>query len=558
MSNSVGNIHKRFYLTLINPSSYKVSLSIMIISTTLITIINNYELIELSYRLPLALLLAYLSIQIDYRLLKGTELTNIAKIHHVAAFSMLFWLLTLSLGLLDSLQGYMIMGMMLVIGFRICIFRSVFGAGYRVFLIAPIMPLLLSLVITDQLLDIKGLIFGSLTLIIALFWSIMADRAGRPWVESTFRILRAYLLASTENNPKRMEDIMSSRSEYANIKTTSLLFDTSAIILPEVHPGPFNPVGGSNIPSLIHNYYQKHGINSIVMHSVSDHALNIPSIEEVNRYIDSLNEMRIIEENDRCTEPVVYTLGKARVTGIAFGRNAILILSLSPYGMEDVDVDVKNAIESHAKSLGMNLLLIDSHNALGNKLNEHDNSDMINAAKFVLDKLVRAEQFKFMVASASSKEIEFKIEKDIGDAALAVIAININKKTYGIGWIDANNMIKGLREYIINKINIINMLEICTSDTHATSGRARNREGYYTLGSISNWDYLSNALLSLSKLAASRLKQTNIVIAESYSNIKVMGSKQFDDYLHALDRSLTLTKITLALTIAVYIAMLIL
>jgi putative membrane protein len=46
------------------------------------------------------------------------------------------------------------------------------------------------------------------------------------------------------------------------------------------------------------------------------------------------------------------------------------------------------------------------------------------------------------------------------------------------------------------------------------------------------------------------------VLACAQSAIKVMGKKQFEDYSTALDRSLNVTKIFVAITVASFIAML--
>ena len=47
-----------------------------------------------------------------------------------------------------------------------------------------------------------------------------------------------------------------------------------SIVLPELHPGPFNPIGGSNLPYDIFKFYSN---SAMVMHSVFNHSLNIPS-----------------------------------------------------------------------------------------------------------------------------------------------------------------------------------------------------------------------------------------------------------------------------------------
>ncbi|MDQ3807891.1 MAG: DUF2070 domain-containing protein, partial [Thermoproteota archaeon] len=59
-------------------------------------------------------------------------------------------------------------------------------------------------------------------------------------------------------------------------------------------------------------------------------------------------------------------------------------------------------------------------------------------------------------------------------------------------------------------------------------------------------------------------KATDVVAEATFelgsvqSIIKVMGKKQFEDYSGALDRSVNVTKIFIGITIAIFIAMLVL
>ena len=125
------------------------------------------------------------------------------------------------------------------------------------------------------------------------------------------------------------------------VSTSQIKFSTQngknefRIVLPEIHPGPYHPVGGSNIPYLI---YKNLASSAMVMHSISDHALNLPSKNEVEKYLKNLENSEVKEEGMQCTEPVTIQINKARVTGLLFGNNPLLFLSLSPYGMEDIPI----------------------------------------------------------------------------------------------------------------------------------------------------------------------------------------------------------------------------
>ncbi len=560
MRDSVDNIHKRFYLTLLTPSSYKISLTLMLLSISLITILINPN-ITLLYKLPIALALTYGLTILEQRLFRST------KVYHIGAFSMIFWLITIVLGITANAlfnntgNRYILEGIFLIIGFRVSLFKVIFSAKlYYILSLGTIMPLLLIIIISDLylLLDIKALAFGSLLLSFGIIWIILADRGGRPWIHSAFKLLQAYLSAATENNPRDIESIMSNKSSYKEAKTHLILFNEakSIIVIPSIHPGPFNPVGGSNLSGEIHRYYKEQGINALVMHGISDHTLNIPSRTEVKNYINSLNSFIEIDKGDKASEPIVYTVNKARVTGIIFNNNILLFLSLSPHGMEDIEVDIKNIIEEYSKALNVNVLLIDTHNSMGPSLDNKDKDDMIKAAKEAINILREAKQYPFMIGSSA-----ISIDKeDLGEGGLSVLAIKVNDNIYTIGWADGNNMLPGLREEIVRYLeyNNIKMLDICTSDTHLTSGKARNKGGYYTLGSKSDWNYLNEIFLSLTKSALTDIKHSTYRVLDSTSRLLLMGSQQFDEYSKALDNSLNLTKRILIITSIVYIIMLIL
>jgi putative membrane protein len=119
-------------------------------------------------------------------------------------------------------------------------------------------------------------------------------------------------------------------------------------------------------------------------------------------------------------------------------------------------------------------------------------------------------------------------------------------------------MEKSLRDKVISKVNgDVTMLELCSSDTHSTSGK-RTREGYFALGTTSSAGEIADAYSQLCAKAAGRAAISTFELATAQSTIKVMGKQQFEDYSSALDRSMGVTKVFVAITVAIYIAMLVL
>lgn len=577
----VSNIHRHWTVTRINPSSSKVSYTIWIACAVIIVVVSHvYNLqagIEsLVVYLPLSLVALLGSHFLDYIALRGTPVRKFSKIAHVSAFANVFWSLTILLGIAADFvfsksppsMDYVIAGMLLAVGFRIGLFISVFGASTaRGILVSFIQPLIFFFAfmppssyhsIATQ--SYAGFAFGAILLAIVIVWTVIADRAGRPGVKSTFGLFRAFLIAWSENRVDTLEELIEARAHENVITTKVIRFsfagDQAVIILPEVHPGPFSMVGGSNLPFLLYERFSK---RALVMHSVSDHSLNIPSKKEVEKYIKDLGQMTTTEKGDSCSAPVQVKINNSTSTGIAFGNTAMVMLSLAPTGMEDIPRSVSSELESFGAAIGFpDVLVVDCHNAMGRHLSDSDRKDLIASAKQCLDQLKKQPQKHFRVGFASLDDIDDRIDRteELGQGGLAVLVINVDNKNYAIGWADSNNMQNTVRNYIVSKMNgDATMLEICSSDTHSTSGK-RTRVGYFALGTTTSPDKIAAVYNQLCSKAIEMAAGSAFELACAQSAIKVMGKKQFEDYSTALDRSLNVTKIFVAITVASFIAML--
>jgi putative membrane protein len=581
---SVSNIHRRWSFIRLNPASSKVSYTISILAGTVIIFLDQTHLHKINLINLLSALLtgvAALTISdfLDFLVLRGTPVNKISKVLHVSAFANLLWMLTVLLGivfaLLFSRQGvsldyYIVEGMFFASGLRIGIFTSVFGSGLlRAVAISFLQPLIVLFAFEHSLLFYNNIIrnpiavgFGLTLVMLAVLWTIIADRAGRPVLMSTFAVLQAFLAAWTDNDPHQMERISESKAHDKAVKTYIIKFGGAGsketyIILPDVHPGPFNPIGGSNLPYVLYDFFSK---NAIIMHSVSDHSLNIPSKIELDRYMQSLSNRSILEFGDTCTLPVQVRIGDSLATGVAFGRTAIIILSMDPSGMEDVSDSMRRDIERHSSHIGLkHVLVVDGHNAMGQPLREGDSKILLKAAKQCLEKLNTAEQYNFKVGFANSDYLGHNKThmSDLGQAGLASILLEIKGNQYFIGWADSNNMVKEFRNYIISALNKAgrDMIEVCTSDTHSTSGK-RTTNGYYALGKISKAEQVARIYLELSRRAIMNESHSRFEVLLVQSTIKLMGKDQFEHYSFALDKSMTVTKLFIGITSLIFIIML--
>jgi len=561
-SDDVSNIHNRFSLTLVNPGSHYFSLAaslgvaLVTVLATYFGYLNNLNIEEFWYRIPMVLGIMAAMQVLDIKFAKKKEYS---KSLHSSLFGNMLWVVTILMGLLSSLVlskevslFFITFGMILFASFRIGLYTTTLGASLKkAWAIAFIQPLVMFFVLIPQelwipmLSDVLALGYGFAFLIIASVWSIVTDRAGRPGMKSTHKTIQAYL-ASQGNDVKDAEELMEEHATETKVGTSQIRFSTNnetefTMVLPEIHPGPYHPVGGSNIPYLI---YKNLASSAMVMHSISDHALNLPSRNEVDNYLKNLQNFEIKEEGMKCTEPVVVQINKARVTGMLFGNNPLLLLSLSPHGMEDIPSYMKKEIEQYGSNRNFTkIMTVDCHNAMGEEISKEDGEDMLKAAKSCLDSLITKESFPIELGYANTNNMDVWTE-DLAMGGLGITCLKINDQKYFLGWADANNMENGIREKIIENFskNGQNLLEICTSDTHYASVKARNRNGYYQLGLITSGDKLSKWFMEIAEKAESKIKTAKYEILENETKVRVMGQSIYEDYSKALENSLKITK----------------
>ena len=559
-SDDVSNIHNRFSLTLINPASHYFSLvgSLAIAAVIVSTVYFGYlGSDEIWFRILGVIGILALTQLIDKQFTRKKEYS---KSLHASLFGNMLWIAVLLMGLLasvvlakDASLFFVTYGMFLFASFRIGIFTTTLGASIRkAWAICMVQPLAMFLVMipydmwNSMLTNPMAIGFGAVFLIIASVWSVLTDRAGRPGMESTHRTIQAYL-ASQGNDFTEAEEIIEQRSYKTKVSTSQIRLRSSngdtefRMVLPEIHPGPYHPVGGSNIPYLI---YKNLDSSAMVMHSISDHSLNLPSKNEVENYLKNLDKSIVKEEGLVCTEPVTVQINKARVTGLLFGNNPLLFLSLSPHGMEDIPNYMKKEIEQYAKNRNyVRILIVDCHNAMGEEISKEDGEDMLKAAKSCLDSLITKDSYPIEFGYANSDSMDVWTE-DLGMGGLGIVCLKINGKKFFLGWADANNMENGVREKIVENFakQGYQLLEICTSDTHYAPVKARNRNGYYQLGLITGAEKLSKWFLEIANDAESKTVSAKFEILENETDVKIMGPGIYEDYSKALDNSLKITK----------------
>src|SRR5213594_1706541 len=221
----VSNIHRRWSFTTFGPSSARMSYAIWLGCAVIVIVASHLYHLQASIEglaiyLPLGIAALVGSHYLDYLALHGTPVNKMSKVAHVSAFANGLWALTVLMGVAADLvfgkppgMDYIVAGMLLAIGLRIGIFTSVFGAGTgRAIAVSFIQPLIfLFAFLPTSYYSIAasasiGLAFGGAFVALGIVWTVLADRAGRPEIKSTFGVLQAFIAAWTENRLDKMEE----------------------------------------------------------------------------------------------------------------------------------------------------------------------------------------------------------------------------------------------------------------------------------------------------------------------------------------------------------------
>lgn len=620
-SDDVSGIHGRYTLTLFTPSSHYVSLAASLaVACCIVAVVHvgylgapaSAESLLGTAGPPAALVAAFLAASqaADARLIKRREYS---KALHMSLFGNLAWLLVCLAGLAAPAvlaaagapvdvprppdPAFVALGAFVFASFRYGILTTTLGASAAragaLCLVQPVgMFAAMSWLAADAaaaqwMQHLYGPLaagFGASFLAIAVVWSRLTDRAGRPGVHSTHHLIQAYL-SSRASDYDEIERIIERRSRPSDVATAQLRLRADAadadaaaqaprrspqggrlpppqseppldvrLVLPDIHPGPYHPIGGSNIPYLI---YERLGSSAMVMHSISDHALNLPSRRQVEAYLSGLSEgTEPSGGGTTCTGPVSVQINRARVVGLLFGKSPLLMLSLSPHGMEDLPSSMKADIERSASGRGLGRpMVVDCHNAMGGEISAPDYGDMLKAARSCLDALATrgAHRIEFGYANSSPMRAS---GPDLGLGGLGMLCLRLGGRRHYIGWADANNMENGVREHVVARLAEAgyDLLEICTSDTHFSRTTVRTRQGYYQFGIVTDRDRIADWFLELARRAGEAVRPAEFEVLEARTRVRVMGPKIFEDYKRALDRSLALSKAFAAGGAALFIA----
>lgn len=320
---------------------------------------------------------------------------------------------------------------------------------------------------------------------------------------STFRFLKAFLYAWINQDSTALENSLSTHATEQPVETKLIEIEADnkklAIVIPNVHPGPFYPVGSYDLPSRVQNKFRDAGYDHcFVLHGVVNHTFNLASKADVNLYLSSIARKPQSRPLRTVSQPASASMGDVTINGIAMGDVPLLTITSWPKGGEDyppgfLDLAEQTCVSNTRDSF----VLVDAHNAIGEDPDTKTQESTLQAMVKCLQQLQTSPADSPAVSFTSIKtNTHTKTNSDMGEGGLGVLLMKIKNEYHALVYADANNSTSAVRRAIMKALaeQDVKLFEFCTSDSHFNAARVMNERGYLLLGEATPPNELANTV----------------------------------------------------------------
>ncbi len=380
------------------------------------------------------------------------------------------------------------------------------------------------------------------------------DRLGKAMYSlPALPLFRAFILNWVDSQNAPLEKYLEEMGADADISVTLLKFDASkpkaAIIVPQVHPGPFKNIGSSLLPSLLKREVEKEFGNDVcVPLGLLGHELDLASQAQNYKIIAQVIASAKFEPQAALASPLVrVSEGTATASCQIFGDTALLSFTRSPKTTEDLPQELGRIVSEEAKKLGLqNALVVNCHNCLTNIVDTAEHlEELRSAASKCLREAVALPTKPFSVGSHTVFPTEFTLKAGMGTGGITALVFQVEQQKTAYIVIDGNNMVPDLREKILDNLAGLGFdaCEVFTTDTHAVTASITGGQGYHPVGEVMDQTLLIQYIGEAAKNAEANLEscragcRTFIV-----PHVRVIGEERLKSITTLVDKAITKAK----------------
>lgn len=329
-----------------------------------------------------------------------------------------------------------------------------------------------------------------------------------------------------------------------------------AIIITDVHPGPFGKVGSSGLINKLKEKLDKDGFATIYLHGVGGHENDMVSSDETEKFVEIIaNSLIQIDKLSRevgATEKIICKPSTIETTNfkidaICLDNKRLIVITAKHKSTDDLPSTLSYLEDKY------NVILIDAQNSymVENTFSHHEEREIEEA---LVNEILGKEQYcsysKIGYHFIPSEELD-KDGLEIGPLGIRVILIQCNDERTALIVIDGNNMLPRLRSMILENVrDLVSNAEVITTDNHSLVG-LRGKRGYRIIGETID----KEELVRKTRWAVKKAIENLDVFEVNYSLIKfkanVLGTRGFD----YLKKAVLKTPLAISLYIATLIVL---
>jgi putative membrane protein len=556
------------YSSLFTLPSYRTLTSCLFIASLLIGIFVALPILPSLHGLLLGLVVGVtvftLAVLSDFAIyfsgLKSDPVLDLRRCSALSLYSNLLWILFILPGgfsyiFLNDFVLWLrlfLLGLCAILILRLLVFSAIsFASSSRVIFYSALQPGLYAVPVVFVS-EIRGHTFASSTmfffassLVVGVFavfcFMFFLNRMGAKILGvKSLSVLKVFMANWTEDLNEPLESFLEKLSVERSIKLSVIMFRAegrvkAVMIVPAFHPGPFKNVGSSALPYLIQKELEdKLKCVVSVPHGVSGHDLDLASQAQNQKIIREISKLVDIS-NFASTTTLFMRVQKngAHASCQIFGGCALFTLTLAPQTMEDLPQGLEFFLAEEVRKRGLSMAItIDAHNSIEGSFHvERAISPLKEAAVASLETALRSQKSSLQVGAAKIVPKGFSLKDGMGPGGICAIALKVKDQLIAYVTIDGNNMVSGLRERILQRLNELGFTdgEVLTTDTHVVNGIVLTPRGYHPLGEAIDQEKLIKYIEQAATNAKNDLENAEAAwFAKIAPSVKVIGEKQVE------------------------------
>jgi putative membrane protein len=407
---------------------------------------------------------------------------------------------------------------------------------------------------------------------------------------SGYELIRGFFLEWILKNSQKIESVTDKFGEKADLPALLVALKSKknqklkgVIFSSCIHYGPFKETGSSALPRLLSEKIEESNKTILsVTHGACTHGQNLCSARETREAINqSIRKLKEIKFSNVATPFVRVQEKEFKMLSAVLGDTVIMISTRAPEITDDINLKVGfSALQSARKEMEerntefKRAFLIDSHNCI------LDYEESIEPNTPAAEHLLRAVEktIQKLPSTTKTQKVRYGVSRTrfsdtyldygLGELGITVNIIEtswsdgkkiaVSKRYEGNHWkqrtalviVDANNMIIGLRDKIINRLleeKLVEEAEVLTTDTHTVNASSLQQPDYYPIGRIINHDDLIEVIIKTTKRALEDLEEVEIgTKIFKIKRVKIWTDEKLNMFFEGIDETIsTLKKITI-------------